>query len=129
MIEKQRAPSAPPLTSDHRAFSTAPTASAMATISQLSQTFPPKSLVHESDLKDLVGQVAIVTGGYAGIGYETARVLLQHNAKVYIAGRSVEKGDKAIAALEALTGKKAEFLLLDLGSIKASKAAAEELAR
>lgn len=44
-----------------------------------------------------------------------------------MACRSEEKALKAIEALKELTGgKEAHFLKLDLGNIKASKAAAEE---
>jgi short-subunit dehydrogenase involved in D-alanine esterification of teichoic acids len=41
--------------------------------------------------------VHIVTGGYAGCGYELSKIFYQKNATVYIAGRSKDKADKAIA--------------------------------
>lgn len=97
-------------------------------ISLLSQSFPPSAFT-ESDIPDLSGKVAIVTGGNTGIGKETARALLQHNCKVYIACRSEEKAHVAIESLKTNTGKTdadVKFLKLDLGNIKASKAAAEE---
>ena len=55
--------------------------------------------------------------------------LLQHNAKVYIGARSQGKAEEAIKNLKELTGKEALFLKLDLGDLKAVKAAAEEFTR
>ncbi|KAH8927389.1 NAD(P)-binding protein, partial [Atractiella rhizophila] len=76
------------------------------------------------------GRVCIVTGGYGGgIGEEIARVLVQKGAKVYIAGRSREKGEKTINRLLKETGKEKSMLLflkLDLGSLEAVKKATEE---
>ncbi len=65
-------------------------------------------------------------GGNSGIGYETVKVLLQHNAKVYIAARSEEKAASAIASLKQETGKDANFLTLDLSSLASIKKAAQE---
>jgi retinol dehydrogenase-12 len=48
---------------------------------------------------------------------------------VYIGARSQVKADEAISKLRELTGKKALFLKLDLGDLKAVKAAAEEFLR
>lgn len=47
----------------------------------------------------LRGKVAIVTGGNAGVGYNTAAALLRHGASVVLAVRSRERGDAAAARL------------------------------
>nr|VWO99675.1 Alpha-crystallin (Acr) (14 kDa antigen) (16 kDa antigen) (HSP 16.3) (Nox16) [Ganoderma boninense] len=92
----------------------------------LQQSFPPKSKFSVDDIPDLGGRVVIVTGGNVGIGYETVKALLQHNAKVYLAARSREKAEKAIASLKEVTGKEAIFLELDLGSLSSVKTSADE---
>jgi NAD(P)-dependent dehydrogenase (short-subunit alcohol dehydrogenase family) len=90
------------------------------------QTFPPKPVPTIKDVPNLTGKVIIVTGGYAGIGKETARVLLSHNATVYIAARDPTKAAAAIEELHSLTGKSPIFLKLDLADLKSIKAAADE---
>ncbi|KAJ6585086.1 NAD-P-binding protein [Mycena capillaripes] len=94
--------------------------------SAINQSFPPKSQFSVKDIPDLTGQVIIVTGGNTGVGKETAKALLEHNAKVYIAARSEEKAKAAIKDLQTQTGKEAEFLLLDLADLHSIKRAAEE---
>jgi citronellol/citronellal dehydrogenase len=47
------------------------------------------------------GHVAIVTGGASGIGYATARSLLELGAKVAICGRNEDKLKSGAAALKA----------------------------
>jgi len=89
------------------------------------QQFPPKSKFSTDEIPDLTGQVMIVTGGNVGIGYETIKALLQHNAKVYMASRSPEKAAKAIEELKSATGKEAIFLQLDLASLSSVRRGAE----
>jgi len=49
---------------------------------------------------DLSGKTALVTGSTQGIGFEIARILSQHGAKVYVSGaESVEKCEKACAKI------------------------------
>ena len=117
------------------------------------EAFPPKSKFSVDDIPDLAGKVIIVTGAntgmpmkilhrknlcswtdfvtwlYPGIGKETAKALLLHHAKVYIAARSQEKAEAAIKDLKQETGKEALFLKLDLSDLKSVKAAAEEFMR
>ena len=49
----------------------------------------------------LNGQVAVVTGGNSGIGFETARALAHGGARVILACRDVVKGEKAAAAISS----------------------------
>jgi len=46
---------------------------------------------------DLTGQVALVTGGFSGLGLHFAQVLAQHGAKVALAGRRLALG-QAVAS-------------------------------
>ncbi|KAJ7509080.1 NAD-binding protein [Mycena galericulata] len=91
-----------------------------------SQFFPPTAKWSVNDIPDLTGKVSFVKGNTLGIGKETAKALLQHNAKVYIAGRSESKVMEAINDLKAQTGKTAEYLHLDLTDLNSVKKAAEE---
>lgn len=56
-------------------------------------------------------------------------MLLQHNAKVYLAARSKEKAEAAIEDLKKQTGKEAIFLELDLASFSSIRKAADEFLR
>ncbi|KAJ7645249.1 NAD-binding protein [Mycena polygramma] len=94
-------------------------------ISITKQAWPPKSKFSVDDIPDLSGKVIIVTGGNSGVGKETVKALLNHNAKVYLAARSAKNAKAAIDDLKAETGKEAEFLELDLADLRSVKRAAE----
>ncbi|KAH9847103.1 NAD-P-binding protein [Lenzites betulinus] len=83
--------------------------------------FPPKPTWGVDDIPDLSGKVMIVTGGNTGIGKETVKALLNHNAKVYIAGRNPQKVKEAIEDLRQATGKEAFFLQVDLADLQSIK--------
>lgn len=48
---------------------------------------------------DLTGKLAIVTGGYAGLGLEAARTLASAGARVIVPARDVERARRAIAEI------------------------------
>jgi NAD(P)-dependent dehydrogenase (short-subunit alcohol dehydrogenase family) len=63
------------------------------------------------------GKTYLVTGGSSGIGFETARVLVQGGAHVVVASRSVERGQRAVGRMNDDQGNgRASFELLDLSS-------------
>ncbi|VDC03826.1 unnamed protein product [Peniophora sp. CBMAI 1063] len=97
-----------------------------AVTSVLSQMFPGKPKWSVDEISDLSGKVMLVTGGNTGIGRETVKVLLQHNAKVYLAARNQAKATAAIEELERETSKTAVFLKLDLSDLTSIRAAADE---
>jgi len=95
-------------------------------VTWLLEAFPYKSTFSTQDIPDLTGKVIIVTGANTGIGKETARVLLAHGAKVYIAARNQAQSEDTIRQLKQETGNEATYLKLDLANLKVVKAAAEE---
>ena len=68
--------------------------------------------------KDLTGKLIIVTGSSDGIGLETAKDLLNSNAKVIFACRNKAKTEKVINSLPENIRKNAIFEQLDLESFK-----------
>ena len=70
-----------------------------------------------SDMPDLSGRRAVVTGGNSGLGYETALALACHGASVILATRSPERGEAAAARIRAAGGATCEFRPLDLASL------------
>ncbi|KAF9783762.1 NAD-binding protein [Thelephora terrestris] len=91
-----------------------------------SYIFVPNPTFTANDVPDLTGKVVIVTGGNTGIGKETCKVLLQKNAKVYLAARNEGRANAAIAELLAQTGKEAIWLELDLSFFQSIESAAAE---
>ncbi|CAI6086781.1 unnamed protein product [Clonostachys chloroleuca] len=79
-----------------------------------------------SDIPDLTGYVAIVTGGNSGIGFETTKQLAMRNARVYIASRSQQRVDEAISQMNTAAGRSLDlhFLQMDLQDLQSVKLAA-----
>lgn len=74
----------------------------------------------------LQGKTALVTGANTGIGLVTARELGRAGAKVWVACRSREKGEAAIAEMKKqVPDGQFAFLALDLGNLASVRAAAE----
>lgn len=55
----------------------------------------------EHDIPDLMGRTAVVTGANSGLGYQTARLLAAHGARVVAACRNPEGGAAAIRRIQA----------------------------
>ena len=77
----------------------------------------------EQNIPDQHGRVAIVTGGNTGLGFETARMLAVHGAKVVLAVRDVGKGEQAAARIAGDVAVQA----LDLTSLASIRSAAADL--
>lgn len=78
--------------------------------------------------RDLSGQVAIVTGANAGIGFETAKSLAKHGCHVILACRNLQSAEEAIESIRADKARAAddcEAMKLDLASLSDVLAFAE----
>ncbi|WIX79244.1 SDR family oxidoreductase [Amycolatopsis carbonis] len=73
---------------------------------------------------ELDNHVALVTGGTAGIGLETARLLANNGAQVIISGRDEERGKAALAGLGDHSGVR--FVRADLADLDSVEALAEQ---
>jgi len=87
------------------------------------------------DIPPLEGKTAVVTGGHAGVGFETALALAKKGCRVIIAARSETRGRAAVDSIcdqlasearkagETVTTKAwpVEWRSLDLGSLKSVK--------
>ena len=69
----------------------------------MAATIPrPKATNWEtSNIPNLKGKIALITGANSGLGYHTAKALAEKNAHVIIACRSLEKSNLAIKKLRA----------------------------
>lgn len=87
------------------------------------------SSFRSNDIPSLADNIIIVTGGNVGLGLETIRQLGEHNpARIYLAARSSEKAETAIAELRKANPNISpiSFLKLDLSSFDSVKSAAAE---
>ena len=69
---------------------------------------------------DLSGKLAIVTGGYSGLGLETTRALTKAGARVVVPARRPDTAKEALAGLDGV-----ELDELDLGDLDSVRAFAE----
>ena len=67
----------------------------------------------EADIPDQTGRTALITGANSGIGFEAARALAEHGARVVLACRSRVKADAAVQAI-ATTAPAADVSVLEL---------------
>lgn len=80
-----------------------------------------------TDIPDLTGRVAIVTGGNSGLGEVSCLELARKGAKVYMASRTESKAQDAIAKIkQAVPNADIHFLQLDLTELAAVRKAAED---
>ena len=76
--------------------------------------------------KPLSGRVALITGANTGIGLVTARELAARGAQVFIACRSAERAQAALAQIRAASGNaQVELLPLDLGDFDSVRLCAQ----
>ncbi|HEY1054005.1 MAG TPA: SDR family NAD(P)-dependent oxidoreductase, partial [Emticicia sp.] len=66
---------------------------------------------------DLSGKIAIVTGGYAGIGLETVKTFVSAGARVIVPARDVAKATSNLKGIENITIEQMD--LMDAASIDA----------
>ena len=69
----------------------------------------------------------LITGANKGIGFETARQLLQNGYYVYLGSRTLENGHAAVAKLNAEGLDQVEAIILDVTDDECIKAAREEI--
>lgn len=68
-----------------------------------------------SDIPDMSGKTAIITGGNTGLGFKTALELARHGAAVMIGSRNPENGKQAVARVRAeITDAKISYGQLEL---------------
>jgi NAD(P)-dependent dehydrogenase (short-subunit alcohol dehydrogenase family) len=83
-----------------------------------------------SDIPDLAGKTALVTGANSGLGFATSLELARHGAEVHLACRDRSKAEAAASSIRAEVPSAALELvdldLADLSSVRATAAALRE---
>lgn len=74
----------------------------------------------------LESKVALITGGYGGMGRASARLFAREGATVFVAGRNLERGNSLVAEIND-SGGKAHFVELDVVNQDQWDAAAAEV--
>ena len=80
---------------------------------------------------ELKGKVVLITGGTAGLGTESARVLHMTGAKVFITARSAAKGKGTVKSINEAQPEHppVEYIDMDMNSLTSVRAAADEFRR
>ena len=76
--------------------------------------------------KNLSGRTILVTGGYSGLGQETARALAAKGAHLILSGRDATKLSATADEIATATSAKVDTLVCDLASLASIRAAGEE---
>ncbi|EAS04940.1 oxidoreductase, short chain dehydrogenase/reductase family protein (macronuclear) [Tetrahymena thermophila SB210] len=76
--------------------------------------------------RDLTNEVIIVTGGNSGIGFETCKDLVKNGARVILATRNEQRGQRAVDELNKIRPNSTEFMKLDLGDLTSVRLFANE---
>lgn len=76
--------------------------------------------------QNLSGRTAFITGGYSGLGRETARAMAAKGAHVILSGRDATKLAAAADEIAEGTGARVDTLVCDLASLDSIRAAAKE---
>ena len=83
-----------------------------------------------SDIPDLTGKTAIITGGNSGVGFESAVELARNGATTVIACRSASRGESALGRIkESAPSGQTRLMPLDLGDLASIDAFAESFTR
>ncbi|MDE0001331.1 MAG: oxidoreductase [Rhodospirillaceae bacterium] len=83
----------------------------------------------DRDVPDQAGRTFLVTGANTGIGFESARVLARHGARVLLGCRSEERARAAIAAIRSESPEAdLSFLQLDQADLGSVRSAAQQAA-
>nr|ADD38866.1 Retinol dehydrogenase 11 [Lepeophtheirus salmonis] len=76
---------------------------------------------------DIKGKTVIITGANTGLGYDAALTMADRNAKLILACRNSEKGNKAVQTIIQKTGNAdVRFMELDLASLTSIEKFANE---
>src|SRR4051812_23152842 len=70
---------------------------------------------------DLTGKLALVTGGYSGIGIEATRALVRAGARVVVPARRPELAREQVAGIDGV-----EVGTLDLGNLESVRTFADD---
>ncbi len=81
-----------------------------------------------ADMPSQAGRIFVVTGGTSGMGYEDARALAAAGAQLVIAARNPERGQDAIARIQAeVPQARVQFEAVDLSDLASVRALGRRL--